>query len=119
VSATPAPDPEASLRAEHDVLAAQLARRASIDEARKAIYSGFFGLLAAALAVKLAFDRWILERPAPHPGLPAFFLAALLVALVLLGLAAAWTLRARRHMAREDALYARFRQLRDRLGFDR
>ena len=107
------------LRAEHDDLARQLVRRTSIDEARKAVYAGFAGLIAAGLAVKLAFDRWLGARPVTVEGPPVLFLLALAAALVLLPLALRWTVRSRREMRREDALWARFKAARDRLGFDR
>lgn len=128
MSAIPAPPLEASvraaldpkvLRAEHDELARRLARRSSIDEARKAVYAGFTGLIASGLTLKLAFDRWIAGRVPTSPGLPLFFLVALATALVLLALAVRWAGRSRRHMRLEDALYARFRLLRSLLGFDR
>jgi hypothetical protein len=128
VSGTPAPDREPHLRAaldpvtlrvEHDALAQRLARRTSIDDARKAIYAAFAGFLASGLAVKLAFDRWFSEHPSASKGPPVFFLVALAAALALLPLAVRWAVCSRRHMRREDALYARFRLLRDLLGFDR
>jgi hypothetical protein len=127
VTGTPAPaDPSSGaaldlqrLRAEHDDLAKQLVRRTSIDEARKAVYAGFAGLIAAGLAVRLAFDRWLGARPVAAEGLPVLFLLALAAALVLLPLALRWTVRSRREMRREDALWARFQAVRDQLGFDR
>ena len=107
------------LRAEHDDLARRLARRTSIDEARKAIYAGFAAFIAGGLTVKLAFDRWVFDRAPPPSGVPLFLLVALTIALVLIALAVHWAGLSRHHMRREDALYARFRLLRDLLGFDR
>jgi hypothetical protein len=104
------------LRAEHDELATRLAHRRSIDEARKAVYTGFFGAIAVGLSAKLAFDRWLSTRVTAFKGPPVFFFCAVAVAAVLLALAATWWLRARRHMRTEDALFARFQELRARLG---
>ena len=118
---TPAPLPEddaAALRGEHDALARKLQVRASIDELRKAAYVGFVGVLALALALLLAADRWLSGTPEPA-GLPLVLLAALAVAALLLGLAGRWVARARVHQRREDALFARFRELRARLELDR
>jgi hypothetical protein len=121
VSAAPGsrPDDARALRAEHDDLARQLARRSSIDEARKAVYAGFAAFIAAGVTVKLAIDRWITERASAVGARPLFFLAALAVTGVVAALAARWALRSRRQMRGEDALYARFRQLRAELGLDR
>ena len=115
-----APATEArALRAEHDDLARQLHARASIDELRKAAYTGFAGLVAVGLSVKLAFDRWLSVRVDRFHGPPVYFFAALGLALLLLALAGRWALRSRGHMRREDALYVRFRALRAELGLDR
>jgi hypothetical protein len=112
-------DEAGALRAEHDELAARLAHRLSVDEARKAIYTGFFAAIAAGVSAKLAFDRWFSTRVTAFKGPPMFFYCAAAVAAVLLALAAGWGIRARRHMRDEDALFARFQQLRARLGLDR
>ncbi len=117
-----APADAAALRAEHDALGEKLALRRSIDWARKALYLLFFGLLSVGLTVKLAWDRWGVLKPGVvrkvHAGRPLFFLVALAVALVLLVLAIRAFLRARALMKEEDALFARFRALRARLGLD-
>jgi hypothetical protein len=105
------------LRAEHDELARRLACRPSIDEARRASYSGFAAFVAAGVTGKLAFDRWFAPFP-KRDGAPVFFFAALVVAAVLVALTATWALRARRHMRGEDAAFARLRELRDALGLD-
>ncbi len=122
--AGPPPDDGASaLRAEHDALGARLAARRSIDELRKALYLLFFGLISVGLTVKLAWDRWGVLKPGVvrkvHAGRPLFFLAATVVTVVLLANAIRGLVRARALMRDEDALFARFRALRARLGLDR
>jgi hypothetical protein len=115
---SPEPAEDARLRAEHDDLAARLAARASIDQVRRGAYVGFAGLIAAGLSVKLAYDRWFSTRAIRFKGPPVYFFAALVVALVLLGIAAVAFARARRLMRTEDALFRRMRELRDRLELD-
>ncbi len=117
-----APVARDALRAEHDALARRLSVRTSIDEIRKALYLGFLGLLSVGLSVKLAWDRWGTLRPGVvrklHTGPPLFFIMAVAAALVLLVLAALYFARSRRLMREEDALYARYRQLRGELGHE-
>ncbi len=117
-----APADAAALRAEHDALAQRLATRRSIDWARKALYLLFGGLISVGLTIKLAWDRWGTLKPGVirkvHAGPPLFFLAATVLTLVLLSLAIRAFVRARALMRDEDALFARFRALRDRLGLD-
>jgi hypothetical protein len=117
--AAPAPPPDA-LRAEHDALGERLAARRSVDETRKALYLVFFGLLSVGLTVKLAWDRWGVLAPGVvrklHTGPPLFLAVAGALAIALLVLAIRAFLRARALMREEDALFARFRALRDRLG---
>lgn len=117
-----APADAAALRAEHDALAQRLATRRSIDWARKALYLLFGGLISVGLTIKLAWDRWGVLKPGVvrklQPGPPLFFVAALAVTIVLLALAIRASARARVLMREEDALFARFRALRDRLGLD-
>ena len=114
--------PDAALRAEHDALGERLAVRRSIDVLRTALYLAFFGLLSVGLTVKLAWDRWGPLKPGAVrkalTGPPLFFLVALAVALVLLSLAIRGLVRARAMMREEDALFAKFRALRDRLGLE-
>ncbi len=120
--AGPAPAADAALRAEHDALGERLATRRSIDELRKALYLLFFGLISVGLTVKLAWDRWGVLKPGvvrKVHGRPLFFLVATAVTIALLGLAVRGLLRARALMRDEDALFARFRALRARLGLDR
>jgi hypothetical protein len=116
------PAPPDALRAEHDALAERLAVRRSVDLSRVALYEVFFGLVSVGLTVKLAFDRWGPVRPGVvrrlHSGPPLFLLVAAAVAIVLLLLSIRTFLRARRHAREEDALYARFREVRAGLRLD-
>ena len=121
---SPEPTPTApALREEHDALAKRLAVRRSIDEARKALYEIFLGLLCAGLTVKLAFDRWGPLRPGVvrkfHAGPPLFLYLAMAATILLLLLSIRGFLRTRRLMREEDALFARYRALRATLGLDR
>ena len=113
----------ATLRAEHDALAARLEIRASIDLLRKALYTVFVGLIGAGTTVKLAWDRWGPLRPGVVRRVvgarPLLLYAAGTVTVVLLVVAIAWLLRARRLAREEDALFARFRELRATLGLER
>jgi hypothetical protein len=123
MSSAPHPGPGSeALRAEHDDLARRLEIRRSVDEARKALYQIFFGLLSVGLTVKLAWDRWGVLRPGvvrkAHEGPPLFLWMATAASLVLLVLAIRSFLRVRRLQREEDALYARYRALRETLGVD-
>ncbi len=113
----------ATLRAEHDARAARLEIRASIDLLRKALYTVFVGLIGAGTTVKLAWDRWGPLRPGVVRRVvgarPLLLYAAGTVTVVLLVVAIAWLLRARRLAREEDALFARFRELRATLGLER
>jgi hypothetical protein len=113
----------AALRAEHDALAARLEVRTSIDDLRKALYTVFVGLIGAGTSVKLAWDRWGPLKPGVVRKVagarPLFLLVAVTLTVVLLLVAIGWLLRARRLAREEDALFARFRQLRATLGLDR
>ena len=113
---------DAALRAEHDALGEKLAVRRSIDVTRTALYLVFFGLISVGLTVKLAWDRWGVLKPGVvrkmHSGRPLFFMLALALTVVLLSLSIRAFLRARALMREEDALFARFRALRQRLGLD-
>ena len=113
--------PEA-LRAEHDDLARRLEVRRSVDVARRAIYQLFFGLLSVGLSVKLAWDRWGVLKPGVvrklHKGPPLFLWVAIALALVLLVLAVRSFVTTRRLQREEDALYARYRALREALRLD-
>lgn len=114
---SPGADPVA-LRREHDALAAQLAVRRSIDLMRRFAYCAFAGFITGGLSAKLAWDRWFSVRVTRFKGPPIYFLVALAVTLVLVLVAARDLVRARQLMRSEDALYARMRELRDRLGLD-
>lgn len=113
---------DAVLRAEHDALGRRLEARASIDAAKVALQHLFVGLLCVGLTVKLAWDRWGVPKPGVvrklHSGPPLFLLLAGAGTIVLLALAIRSLLRARRLMREEDRLFARFRQVRARLGID-
>jgi hypothetical protein len=116
------PEETAALRAEHDVLATQLESRRSIDLGRRALYLVFGGVLGAGTAATLAWDRWGALKPGvvrkAFHGPPLFLYLAIAVTAVLLALGVRFLVQARRFMKEEDALFARFRQLRDRLGLD-
>jgi hypothetical protein len=121
----PESSPEAALdprRAEHDALAERLAVRRSVDEARSGFYLVFAGLVSVGLTVKLAWDRWGVLPPGVerkiHPGPPMFLLVAGTVAVILLLLCVRAFVRSRRLMREEDALFARYRELRAGLGLD-
>ena len=117
-AATPTAESTRDLRAEHDRIADRLAARWSIDLVRRGAYTGFVGLLASGMALKLAYDRWLSTRVTRFRGPPVYFFAALALALLLVGLAVWFFLRARRHMGEEDAQFARMRELRTRLELD-
>lgn len=120
-SAPPASS-DAALRAEHDALGVRLATRRSVDWTRRGLYLVFFGFISVGLTAKLAWDRWGTLKPGVvrklHSGPPLFFLVAAAVAIVLLSLAIRAFLRARALSREEDALFARFRALRERLRLD-
>jgi hypothetical protein len=107
-----------ALRAEHDDLAQKLAARGSIDVMRRFSYTAFVALITAGLSVKLAYDRWFSIRPNRFKGPPVYFFIALAITIALLAYAAVLFRRARRIMRGEDALFARMRELRDRLRLD-
>lgn len=111
------PDP-ADPRREHDALAARLAVRRSIDLMRRFAYCAFSGFIMGGLAAKLAWDRWFSVRVTRFRGPPVYFFVTLAITAVLVAFAAHYLVRARRLMRSEDALYARMRELRDRLGLD-
>ena len=115
-------DPSASLRAEHDDLGRRLEIRSSIDALRQGLLRTFFGLIAAGLTVKLAWDRWGVLKPGVlrklHSGPPLFLWVATAVTIVLLVLGIAALVRARRLARVEDRLFARYRELRGKLGLE-
>jgi hypothetical protein len=120
---TAAEDP-AALRAEHDLLAKGLEVRLSVDEVRRASIAFFLGLVGVGLCGKLGWDRWGITRPgqiAPTPqhGVPLFLYLCMAATVVALLLSIRWFVSARRLILEEDARFARFVALRDRLGVDR
>ncbi len=108
----------AALQAEHDELARKLAVRRSIDVMRRFAYTAFAAVITSGLTVKLAWDRWFSIRPNRFRGPPVYFFIALTVTITLLAISAILFVRARRLMRAEDALFARMRALRERLGLD-
>jgi heme exporter protein D len=118
----PGPANAETLRAEHDALARRLEVRESIDHLRAGLLRVFFGLISAGVTVKLGWDRWGTLKPGvvrkALVGKPLFLWIATAVTLVLLALAVASLVRARRLAREEDGLFARFRELRVRLGID-
>lgn len=110
--------PDPALREEHDRLAARLAVRRSIDHVRRGAYGLFFSVVSGGLAAKLAYDRWFSTRATRFRGPPIFFFLAAALAAALLAFTAWSFLRARRQMAREDADFARMRELRRTLELD-
>jgi hypothetical protein len=110
-----------ALRAEHDALAERLGTRASVDRMKEGGVLAFFSVIAFGMTCKLAWDRWgwlPVDKPPPPPGLPMYFLIAMLITAVLVGYSARAFLRAARLRREEAALYARFLALRARLGLD-
>lgn len=118
----PFPPATDALRAEHDALAARLEARRSVDAARSGLYQVFAGLISAGLSLALAWDRWGRLRPGAVrkaiEGPPVFLYLAIAAMTVLLSLAVRSFVRSRRLMLQEDALFARFRDLRATLGID-
>lgn len=115
------PSSEAGLRAEHDALARKLAVRRSVDAIRAAAYTGFSALLALALTLKFAWDRWgtsRVPRPAPRGRYPILVLLALLLFGVLFAYTVRFVRRARALRAEEGRLILRFEELRRALGLD-
>jgi hypothetical protein len=111
-----------ALRAEHDALAGRLGTRASVDRMKEGGVLAFFSVVALGMSCKLAWDRWgwlPVDKPPPPPGLPFFFLVAVLVTAVLVGYSARAFVRAARLRREESALFARFLALRSELGLDR
>jgi len=124
IAAPAAPEDPAALRAEHDRLAKDLEVRLSVDEVRRASIAFFVGFVGVGLCGKLGWDRWGVTRPgqlAPPPqhGIPLFLYACMAATIVALVLSIRWFVRARRLILEEDARFARFVALRDRLGVDR
>lgn len=122
MTAATLPDPSRpeALRAEHDELARRLAIRTSIDHLRAGLLRVFWGLIAVGVAVKLGWDRWGTLSPGvvrkAVVGRPLFLWIAVAVSLGLLAMGIASLVRARRLARDEDRLFARFREVRGKLG---
>jgi hypothetical protein len=114
-------DGRAALRAEHDRIAEEIGTRLSVDHVQNGGVLAFFSFISVGLTVKLAWDRWgwlPVRKPAPPPGVPMWFLLALLVAAVLVGFAVREFLRARSLRAVEDEKFHRMMALRKELELD-
>jgi len=110
-----------ALRAEHDRIAEEIGTRRSVDHVQNGGVLGFFSFIAVGLTVKLAWDRWgwlPARKPEPPPGVPMWFLVALLVAAVLVGFTVREFLRARSLGAVEAEKFHRMLALRKELGLD-
>jgi heme exporter protein D len=122
-AAQPEPATAEALRAEHDALARRLEVRGSIDHLRAGLLRVFFGLISAGVTVKLGWDRWGTLKPGvvrkAVVGKPLFLWVATAVTLVVLALAVASLVRARRLAREEDRLFVRFRALRGQLGLEK
>jgi hypothetical protein len=120
-SRRPEPPQASAARAEHDALARRLEVRASIDEAKRGLLRLFVGLIAAGVAVRLAWDRYGTLKPGAVRivrGPPLFLWIATGVSVALLALAVRALLRSRRLAREEDRLFARYRALRAELELD-
>jgi hypothetical protein len=116
-----AQDGRLALRAEHDRIAEEIGTRLSVDHVQNGGVLSFFSFIAAGLTAKLAWDRWgwlPVNRPPPPPGIPAWFLMALVVAAVLIGFAVREFLRARALRVVEDEKFRRLLELRRELELD-
>ncbi len=119
--ATGSPGEAAALRAEHDALAEKLGTRLSVDRMKEGGVLTFFSVIAFGMTCKLAWDRWgwlPVHKPPPPPGLPMYFLVAMLVTAVLIGYSARAFVRAARLRREEAAGFARLLELRGKLGLD-
>jgi hypothetical protein len=118
----PATPDAAALKAEHDALGTSLEIRRSIDAARYGAYQLFAVLIAAGTAVALAWDRWGPLKPGAvrkiAHGPPVFLYVAVAATAILLGLGVRSIVRARRLMREEDALFRRYRVIRELLRLD-
>lgn len=111
----------AALRAEHDRIAEEIGTRLSVDHVQNGGVLAFFSLIGVGLTAKLAWDRWgwlPADKPQPPPGVPAWFLAAALVALVLVVFTVRELRRARVLRAVEAEKFHRLLALRKELELD-
>ncbi|MGC3998948.1 MAG: hypothetical protein QM767_16475 [Anaeromyxobacter sp.] len=122
MSDAPHPSDPASLRAEHDALAARLGARASVDAARRGLVLLFLGLLGVGTCIALAWDRWgppkAGEVKVIPPGGPFFLYVATAVTLVLLVVAIRALRAQKRLQLEEDGQFERLKALRRELGID-
>lgn len=110
-----------ALRAEHDRIAEEIGTRRSVDHVQNGGVLAFFSVITVGLTAKLAWDRWgwlPVNKAPPPPGLPLWFLAAALVALVLVGFTVRELLRARVLRAVEAEKFQRLLALRKELELD-
>jgi hypothetical protein len=110
-----------ALRVEHDRIAEEIGTRSSVDHVQRGGVLAFFSFIAIGLTAKLAWDRWgwlPVNKPEAPPGVPAWFLMALALAALLVGLAVREFLRARKLGAVEDQKFKRLLELRKELELD-
>ena len=110
-----------ALRAEHDRIAEEIGTRRSVDHVQNGGVLAFFAFISAGLTAKLAWDRWgwlPVNKPPPPPGVPMWFLGALVVAVVLVGFTVRELLRARTLRAVEAEKFQRLLALRRELELD-
>jgi hypothetical protein len=110
-----------ALRAEHDRIAEEIGTRLSVDHVQNGGVLAFFSVIATGLTVKLAWDRWgwlPTHKPEAPPGIPAWFLMALVLAAVLMLFTVREFRRARRLRALEGEKFQRLLELRKELGLD-
>ncbi len=111
-----------SLRAEHDRIAEEIGTRLSVDHVQNGGVLAFFSFIGVGLTVKLGWDRWgwlPVNKPQPPPGVPMWFLLAMVLAAVLVGFTVREFLRARLLRAVEAEKFARLLVLRRALELDR
>jgi hypothetical protein len=109
------------LRAEHDRIAEEIGTRESVDRVQNGGVLGFFSFISVGLTVKLGWDRWgwlPVNKPPPPPGIPMWFVMALLLAAVLTGFTVREFLRARVLRAVEAEKFERLLALRRELELD-
>jgi hypothetical protein len=110
-----------ALRAEHDRIAEEIGTRRSVDHVQTGGVLAFFSFISVGLTLKLAWDRWgwlPVNKPAPPPGVPMWFLMALVLAAVLVGFTVREFLRARVLRAVEAEKFERLLALRRELELD-
>jgi hypothetical protein len=114
-------DRRTALREEHDRIAEEIGTRRSVDHVQNGGVLAFFSFIGVGLTAKLAWDRWgwlPVNKPTPPPGLPMWFLLALLGAALLLGFTVRELLRARVLRAVEEEKFHRLLALRKELELD-